>query len=88
MKQYEIVCTLKFGDIFFEVLFWTFAIVVTFGLATPFFLYYFVRTILNATYIKEQVLALPVGAKPYEAKDITLSQHREGAGVGTGQFMG
>lgn len=82
MKQYEIVCTLKFGDIFFEVLFWTFAIVISFGLATPFFLYYFVRTILNATYIKEQVVSQPIGARPYEPKDITLSQHRAGSGAG------
>lgn len=60
MKQYEIVCTLKFGDIFREWFFWTFMTVITFGLATPFFLYYFVRTILNATYIKEHVVTEPV----------------------------
>lgn len=87
MKQYEIVCTLKFGDIFWEVFFWTFMIVITFGLATPFFLYYFVRTILNATYIKEHIGTEPDTSRPYEAKDITLSQHRNASGA-AGEVVG
>ena len=53
MKRYKLVCTLNIGDILVQTLVWTLLTVVTFGLALPFFAYYFVRLIINRTEIHE-----------------------------------
>ena len=49
MAKYKLVNTLNIGD----VLVWTILVVVTFGLALPFFIYYFLRLIINKTEIHE-----------------------------------
>lgn len=49
--RYRLACTLGFGDIFLQLLVWTVLIIVTFGLASLFFAYYFVRLFINNTEI-------------------------------------
>ncbi len=51
MTTYKIVNHLRFVDILVHTILWLILIVVTAGLATPFFAYYFVRKILNTTEI-------------------------------------
>jgi len=51
MTTYKIVNHLSFWDILGQTLLWLILIVITAGLATPFFAYYFVRKIFNSTEI-------------------------------------
>lgn len=53
MAKYKLVNTLHLGDILIQTLIWLVLIVVTFGLALPFFTYYFFRLIINKTEIHE-----------------------------------
>jgi uncharacterized membrane protein YjgN (DUF898 family) len=53
MAKYKFVNTLSFGDIFVQALIWVILIVITFGLATPFFAYYFLKLIINNTELHE-----------------------------------
>lgn len=53
MAKYKFVNTLGFGEIFVQALIWAILIVVTFGLATPFFAYYFLKLIINNTELHE-----------------------------------
>ena len=53
MKKYKVVCNLNVGDILVQTLAWSLLTVVTFGLALPFFGYYFIRLILNRIEIHE-----------------------------------
>jgi hypothetical protein len=53
MAKYKIVCTIDFGDILLQSLLWLLLIVITLGLAIPFFGYYFIRIILNHTEIHQ-----------------------------------
>jgi hypothetical protein len=49
MTKYKLVCNLDFGDVLFQTLIWIVLVVVTFGLALPFFAYFFLRLIINKT---------------------------------------
>lgn len=49
----RLVNTLGFGEIFVQALIWVVLIVLTFGIATPFFAYYFLKLIINRTEIHE-----------------------------------
>lgn len=51
--KYKFVNKLGFGEIFVQALIWVVLIVVTFGLATPFFAYYFLKLIINNTELHE-----------------------------------
>lgn len=53
MAKYKLVNTLNIGDVLVQTLIWTVLIVVTFGLALPFFSYYFIRLMINKTEIHE-----------------------------------
>jgi len=53
LAKYKLVCTLRLGEIPSKFLLWLLVIAVTFGIAVPFFVYYFVRTILNNTEIHQ-----------------------------------
>ena len=53
MTKYKLVCTLGLGDILVQFLLWVVLVIVTLGLALPFFWYYFIRIILNHTEIHQ-----------------------------------
>lgn len=53
MKVYKIVNTLNIGQVLIQTIVWILLIVFTFGLALPFFTYFFVKLILNTTEIHE-----------------------------------
>ena len=55
MKRYRLVCSLDSRDVLVQFLLWLLLVVVTVGLATPFFAYYFVRLVINRT----EIHALP-----------------------------
>jgi Kef-type K+ transport system membrane component KefB len=52
-RKYKLVSTLGFGDVFAQTLIWLILMVVTLGIAIPFFAYYFVRLLINTTEIHE-----------------------------------
>ena len=53
LRRYKLVSTLDFGDVFVQSLIWLVLIVITLGIALPFFAYYFVRLLINTTEIHE-----------------------------------
>lgn len=53
MKRYRLVCSLKTRDVLLQTLLWTLLVIVTVGVAIPFFAYYFIRLIINRTEIHE-----------------------------------
>lgn len=53
MAKYALVSTLNFSDILVQTLIWVVLILCTFGIALPFFAYYFIRLIINTTQIHE-----------------------------------
>ena len=53
MKRYRLVCALDYRDVLVQFLLWLLLVLVTVGLATPFFAYYFVRLVINRTEIHE-----------------------------------
>lgn len=53
MKKYKMVCTLDFSDVFVQSIIWIVLIVITLGIALPFFAYFFLRLIINKTEIHE-----------------------------------
>lgn len=53
MRRYRFVCTLDFRDVLVQTLLWLLLVLVTLGVAAPFFAYYFVRLIINRTEIHE-----------------------------------
>ena len=53
MKRYKLVCSLNFGDVLIQTLIWIVLVVCTFGVALPFFGYYFLRLIINKTELHE-----------------------------------
>ena len=53
MKRYRLVCSLDFRDVLVQFLLWFLLVIVTVGVAAPFFAYYFVRLVINRTEIHE-----------------------------------
>lgn len=53
MKKYKMVCTLDFSDVLAQTIIWIVLIIVTLGIALPFFAYFFVRLIINKTEFHE-----------------------------------
>lgn len=53
MKRYRLVCSLDYRDVLVQTLLWVLLVLVTVGLAAPFFFYYFVRLIINRTELHE-----------------------------------
>jgi len=53
MKRYKLVCSLNSRDVLLQTVLWMLLVVVTVGVAAPFFAYYFVRLIINRTEIHE-----------------------------------
>jgi uncharacterized membrane protein YjgN (DUF898 family) len=53
MKKYKFVNNLDIGAVLIQTIVWLLISVITFGLASPFFAYYFVRLIINHTEIHE-----------------------------------
>ncbi len=53
MKKYKMVCTLEFSDVLVQTIIWIVLIAITFGIALPFFAYFFLRLIINKTEIHE-----------------------------------
>jgi uncharacterized membrane protein YjgN (DUF898 family) len=53
MRRYRFVCSLDYRDVLIQTLLWLLLVLVTVGLATPFFAYYFVRLIINRTEMHE-----------------------------------
>jgi len=53
MKKYKLVNTLNIGDVLLQTIVWIILVVITFGIALPFFVYYFFRLIINKTEIHE-----------------------------------
>jgi hypothetical protein len=50
-KKYKFVCSLGFADAFGQTLLWLILIVLTLGLAIPFYMYFFLKLIINSTEI-------------------------------------
>jgi hypothetical protein len=53
MRRYRFVCSLDYRDVLVQTLLWLLLLLVTVGLAAPFFAYYFVRLIINRTEMHE-----------------------------------
>lgn len=53
MKRYRLVCSLDYRDVLLQTLLWVLLVVVTVGVAAPFFAYYFLRLVINRTEIHE-----------------------------------
>jgi hypothetical protein len=53
MKRYRLVCSLNYRDVLIQFLLWFLLVIVTVGVAAPFFAYYFVRLVINRTEIHE-----------------------------------
>jgi hypothetical protein len=53
VKKYRLVCTLDWRDVLVQTLLWMLLVLLTVGIATPFFVYYLVRLVLNRTEIHE-----------------------------------
>jgi hypothetical protein len=53
MKRYRLVCSLDYRDVLVQTLLWVLLVIVTVGIAAPFFAYYFLRLIINRTEIHE-----------------------------------
>lgn len=53
VRKFKLVNTLNIGDVLVQTLVWIVLLIVTFGLAFPFFIYYFLRLIINKTEIHE-----------------------------------
>lgn len=53
MAKYKLVNTLDLRDVLLQTLIWLVLVIITVGLALPFFAYYFTRLIINKTEIHE-----------------------------------
>jgi hypothetical protein len=53
MKRYRLVCSLDLRDVVGQTLLWLLLVLLTAGIAAPFFVYYFVRLIINRTEVHE-----------------------------------
>ena len=53
MRRYRLVCSLDYRDVLVQFVLWMLLVIVTVGLAAPFFAYYFLRLIINRTEIHE-----------------------------------
>lgn len=53
MKKYKLVCSLDIADVAIQTLIWIAVSVFTFGLALPFFFYFFLKLMINRTEIHE-----------------------------------
>ena len=53
MRRYKLVCSLDYRDVLVQTLLWLLLVIVTVGLAAPFFAYYFVRLVINRTELHE-----------------------------------
>jgi hypothetical protein len=53
VKRYRLVCSLSFRDVLLQTMLWMLLVVVTVGIAAPFFAYYFVRLVISRTEIHE-----------------------------------
>jgi hypothetical protein len=53
VKKYKLVCSLDFGDVLIQTIVWILLIIVTLGIALPFFGYFFLRLIINRTELHE-----------------------------------
>jgi len=53
IKKYKLVNTLNIGDVLLQTIVWIILVIITFGIALPFFVYYFFRLIINKTEIHE-----------------------------------
>ena len=53
MTRYKFVCSLNSRDVLLQTFLWMLLVIVTVGIAAPFFAYYFVRLIINRTEIHE-----------------------------------
>lgn len=53
MKRYRLVRSLDYRDVLIQFLLWMLLVLVTVGMAAPFFAYYFIRLIINRTEIHE-----------------------------------
>jgi hypothetical protein len=53
LKKYKLVNTLNFGDVLVQTVLWILLTLVTFGIALPFFGYFFIKLIINKTEIQE-----------------------------------
>lgn len=53
VKRYRLVCSLGFRDVLLQTILWILLVIVTVGVAIPFFAYYFIRLIINRTEIHE-----------------------------------
>jgi hypothetical protein len=53
MAKYKLVNTLNLGDVLGQTIIWIVLVVCTFGIALPFFVYYFFRLLINKTEIHE-----------------------------------
>ena len=51
--KYKLACKIEFGDMIGQLLIWLILCIITFGLASLFFPYYFAKLILNNTEIQE-----------------------------------
>ena len=70
-RKYKLVSTLGFGEVFLQSLVWLVLIVITLGIAFPFFAYYFFRLLINTTEIHEVIterIEPQLGVEPQDAR--------------------
>jgi hypothetical protein len=51
--KYRLVNTLNFGDVLVQTIIWILLCLITFGLALPFFGYFFLKLVINKTEIHQ-----------------------------------
>ena len=54
MRRYRFVSHLHIGHVLLQTIIWLALSIVTFGVALPFFAYYFVRLVINTTEVIEE----------------------------------
>jgi uncharacterized membrane protein YjgN (DUF898 family) len=67
MKRYQLVCKTTFGKILMQLIVWALLSLITFGLATPFFIYYMVKMLINQTELHEieETQVYPPNSEPW-----------------------
>lgn len=60
MKRYKLACNFGLGDVIVQTIVWVALSLVTFGLALPFFVYWFIKLFIDHT----EILEIPASGDP------------------------
>ena len=53
MKRYRLVCKISFANVLLQLIVWALFIIISFGIVTPFFIYYLIKKVINNTEMHE-----------------------------------